>query len=231
MKYCLITIMCFIGICQVVCATEPQTFKSPMDKINYGIGIEVVRNFKNQGIDVDLEMVIRGMKDGISGNVQLTDKELNRLMTDFQSELRRKQATIRKIAGMENRKSADVFMNENRNKEGVVTLPSGLQYKIIKHVDGKRPTEGDIVKYNFHGTLIDGYVFDSNRESGKTGSLKIADGLIAGLREGLKLMSQGSRWIFFIPPQLAYSERGLASKVGPNDALIFDIELLAIGQN
>lgn len=231
MKRCLITFTCITFMSQVVNAAELQAFKSPIDKVNYGIGVEVVRNFKSQGIEVDLDLVIKGMKDGLSGTVQLPEKELRRLMSDFQSELRRKQAAVRKITGMDNRKSADAFMNENKNKEGVVTTPNGLQYKIIRPADGKRATEGDVVQYNYHGTLINGTVFESNRESGKPGVLKIADGLIPGLREGLKLMNQGSKWIFFIPPQLAYSERGLATKVGPNDAIIFEIELLEIGKN
>lgn len=211
-----------------VCAEENQTFRSPMDKVNYGIGVEVIRNFKNQGMDVDLDMVVKGMKGGLSGNVLISEKELRKMMTAFQTELRQKQATARKIAAMDNKKKGEAFLNGNKAKPGVVELPSGLQYKIIRAADGKKPTDADTVECNYRGTLIDGTEFDSSYESGKPATFKVSEGVIPGWKEALKLMSVGSKWQFFIPPQLAYGERGAGRQIGPGETLIFEVELLSV---
>jgi FKBP-type peptidyl-prolyl cis-trans isomerase FklB len=199
-----------------------------MDQVNYGIGVEVVRNFKNQGIDVDLDMVIRGMKDGLSGNIRVSEKEIRKTMTAFQTELRQKQATAKKLAALDNRKKGDVFLAENKTKEGVVTLPSGLQYRILKTAEGKKATDADTVECNYRGTLIDGTEFDSSYESGKSATFRVSEGVILGWKEALKLMPVGSKWQFFIPPQLAYGDRGAGRQIGPGETLIFEVELLAI---
>ena len=209
-------------------AEEQQVFRSPMDQVNYGIGVEVVRNFKNQGIEVDLDMVIKGMKDGLSGKILVSEKELRKTMTAFQTELRQKQATTRKFAAQDNRKKGDAFLAENKTKEGVVTLPSGLQYKILRAVDGKKATDADTVECNYRGTLIDGTEFDSSYESGKPATFRVSEGVILGWKEALKLIPVGSKWQFFIPPQLAYGDRGAGRQIGPGETLIFEVELLAI---
>lgn len=210
-------------------AEETQVFKSPMDKVNYGIGVEVARNFKNQGIEVDLDMVIKGLKDGLSGEkLLISEKELRKTMTAFQSELRQKQAVTKKFAGMDNKKKGEAFLADNKTKEGVVTLPSGLQYKILKAADGRKPTDSDTVECNYRGTLIDGTEFDSSYEAGKPAAFKVSEGVILGWKEALKLMTVGSKWQFFVPSQLAYGERGAGRQIGPNETLIFEVELLAI---
>lgn len=209
-------------------AEESGMFRSPMDKVNYGIGLEVVRNFKNQGIDVDLDMVIKGMKDGVSGNSLIPDKELRKIMTAFQTELRQKQATAKKLASIDNRKKSEAFLNANKAKPGIVELPSGLQYRILKASEGKKPTDGDTVECNYRGTLIDGTEFDSSYESGRSATFKVSEGVIVGWKEALKLMPVGSKWQFFVPPQLAYGERGAGRHIGPSETLIFELELLSI---
>lgn len=209
-------------------AGENQVFRSPMDKVNYGIGVEVVRNFRNQGIEVDLDQVIKGMKDGLSGHVQLSEKELHRVMLAFQNELRQKQSALKKFAALDNRKKGEAFLAANKSREGVVTLPSGLQYRILKTTNGRKPTDTDTVECNYRGTLIDGTEFDSSYETGKPATFKVSEGVIPGWREALKLMPAGSTWQFFIPPQLAYGERGAGRQIGPNETLIFEVELLAI---
>ena len=209
-------------------AEEQQVFRSQMDQVNYGIGVEVVRNFKNQGIEVDLDMVIKGMKDGLAGKILVSEKELRKTMTAFQTELRQKQATTRKFAALDNRKNGDSFLAENKTKEGVVALPSGLQYKILRTAGGKKPTDADTVECNYRGTLIDGTEFDSSYESGKPVAFRVSEGVIPGWKEALKLMPVGSKWQFFIPPQLAYGDRGAGLQVGPGETLIFEVELVAI---
>ncbi len=209
-------------------ANELQPFKSPMDKINYGIGVEVVRNFKNQGINFDLDMVIRGMTDGLSGKLLVSENELRKSMADFQAELRQKQAATKRISSIDNKKKGDAFLAENKSKPGVVTLPSGLQYKILTTAKGKKPTNSDTVECNYRGTHLDGTEFENTFVTGKPLHVNISDGVIPGWKEALKLMPLGSKWLLFIPPQLAYGERGAGYSIGPNEALIFEVELLAI---
>jgi len=229
MKLILIMVMAGIGVSAFQAyAEEQQSFRSPMDKVNYGIGVEVVRNFKNQGMEVDLDMVIKGMKDGLSGKILVPEKELRKSMTEFQTELRQKQSTAKKFAAQDNRKKGDAFLAENKTRDGVVTLPSGLQYRILKAADGKKATDADTVECNYRGTLIDGTEFDSSYENGKPAVFKVSEGMILGWKEALKLMPVGAKWQFFIPPQLAYSDRGAGRQIGPGETLIFEIELLAI---
>ena len=230
-KQMLLKFMVGLGIgllASQVCAQELQSFRSPMDKVNYGIGVEVARNFKNQGIEVDPDLLIKGLKDGLSGNVQIPEKELRNIMTAFQNELRQKQSATKKFAALDNRGKGETFLTRNKASEGVVTLPSGLQYKILKAAEGRRPSESDSVEFNYRGTLIDGTEFDSSYRSGKAATFKISEGIILGWREGLKLMPVGSKWQFFVPPQLAYGERGAGQQIGPNETLIFEVELLAV---
>ena len=209
-------------------AEDKHVFRSQMDKINYGIGVEVVRNFKNQGMEVDLELVIKGMKDGLAGKNEIPEKEFRKMMTAFQTELRQKQATNKKLSGIDNKKKSETFLAENKTKDGVVTLPSGLQYKIIKPAEGRKPTDSDTIECNYRGTLIDGTEFDSSYEAGQPATFKLSQGLIMGWKEALKLMPVGSKWQLFIPPSLAYGERGTGRSIGPNQVLIFEIELIAI---
>jgi len=211
-----------------VSAEETHVFRSQMDKVNYGIGVEVARKFKSQGVEVDLEFLVKGLKDALSGEVRIPDKELSRIMTAFQTELRQKHATAKRFSALDNRKKGEAFLAGNKIKEGVVTLPSGLQYKILKEAQGKKPTDADKVECSFRGTLIDGTEFDSNLEAEKRLPLKVSEVVVPGWREAFKLMPVGSRWQLFIPSQLAYGERGSAPAIGPNQTLILEVELLAI---
>jgi len=146
----------------------------------------------------------------------------------FQVDLRQKQAEATKLAAEKNKKEGEAFLVENKRKEGVVTLPSGLQYKILKAGTGKKPTEGDTVECIHRGTLIDGTEFDSSYRSKKPMTFKVSGGIIQGWSEALKLMPVGSKWQLFIPPQLAYGDRGAGDIIGPNATLIFEVELLAV---
>jgi FKBP-type peptidyl-prolyl cis-trans isomerase len=209
-----------------VSAEETQVLKSEKDQLSYSLGAELGRNLQQQGIEVDLDFVIRGLKDGLSrGKLLIPEDDVRKILIGLQADVRRKQVQTRRIAGEDNKKAGDAFLAENKTKEGVVTLPSGLQYKILKAGDGKKPAETDTVEVNYRGTLVDGTEFDSTKP-GKPATLQV-NGVIRGWSEALQLMPVGSKWQLVIPPPLAYGGRG-SGLIGPNATLIFEVELLAI---
>jgi FKBP-type peptidyl-prolyl cis-trans isomerase FklB len=211
-----------------VSAGEQPVLKTDQDKVSYGIGVDVGRNFKRQGIEVDLDLLLKGMKDGLSEEkLLIPEGELRKIMNTFQSELRQKQVQAMRIAAVENKKIGDAFLAENKTKPGVVTLPSGLQYKILTAGNGKTPTDADMVVCSYRGTLIDGTEFDSS-DPGQPATFKVSGGVIPGWTEALKLMPVGSKWQLFIPPNLAYGARGAGRDIGPNATLIFELELVAV---
>ncbi|HZW25237.1 MAG TPA: FKBP-type peptidyl-prolyl cis-trans isomerase [Gallionella sp.] len=208
-------------------AEEAQVLKNQRDVQSYGIGVNIAKSFKRDEVDIDLDLMVRGMKDAMAGDkLLMPEKELRRAMNSFQSEIRQKAAARSRIAAVDNKKKGEDFLAQNKNKEGVVTLASGVQYKILKAGDGKLPTEADTVECHYRGTLLDGTEFDST-EPGKPAMLKVAH-LIPGWKEALKLMPAGSRWQLYIPPQLAYGPRGVGSDIGPNETLVFEVDLLAV---
>lgn len=209
-------------------AEEAPVLKTQKDKMSYSIGAEAGKNFKRLGVEVDTDLLVKGLRDALSGEkLLMTDEELRGTMTAYQAEVRQKQAQAARLAAENNKKAGDAFLAENTTKEGIVTLPSGLQYKILKAGDGKMPTAADTVECHYRGTLINGTEFDSSYRRGQPATFKVT-GVIPGWREALKLMSVGSKWQLFIPPQLAYGERGTGRDIGPNATLIFEVELLAI---
>jgi FKBP-type peptidyl-prolyl cis-trans isomerase len=223
------SIFAVIGFAGYLCAQEPAALKTEKDKVNYGIGVGVARNFQRQRIEVDLDIVIKGMRDMLSGGkLLMTEEELQTTMTAFQAELQKKLQDAAKSAAEKNKKEGEAFLAENSKKDGVVALPSGLQYKILKPGDGKKPSSQDSVECHYRGTLINGTEFDSSYKRGQPINLKVDGGVIAGWSEALKLMSVGSKWQIFIPSQLAYGEKGAGSQIGPNATLIFEVELLGI---
>jgi len=212
---------------QAGAAEETPLLKTQKDKVNYGIGVSVLRNFKQQGIEPDLELVMKGMRDAQSGKLLMTEEELSKTLDAYQAELRQRYTQAMKATADYNKKEGDAFLAANKKKEGVVTLPSGLQYKILKAGNGNMPTGADTVECNYRGTLINGTEFDSSYRTGKPAAFRVS-GVIPGWTEALKLMPVGSKWQIFIPPHLAYGERGAGQVIGPNSTLIFEIELLAI---
>lgn len=221
----IIAILFFAG-CAL--AQEP-VLKNEKDKINYGIGVGVARNFQRQGILVDLDIVIKGMRDALSGTkLLMTEEDLEKTMTAFQAEAQKRLQEKIKATAERNLKEGEAFLAENAKKEGVVTLPSGLQYKIIKQGEGKKPVSQDSVECHYRGTLISGAEFDSSYKRGTPLAVKVDGGIIQGWSEALKLMPLGSKWQLFIPSKLAYGERGAGSQIEPNATLIFEVEPLAI---
>lgn len=197
-------------------------------KVSYAIGADLGRNFKRMQVDIDLDQLIKGLKDELSGaKLILSDAELRAIMAAFQSELRRKQVLATRLAGFDNKQAGDAFLAENQKKEGVVILPSGLQYKILQKGEGKTPTDADTVAVRYRGHLIDGTEFDRSDPGGQPADFKVT-GVIAGWKEVLKLMPVGSKWEVVVPPALAYGPRGAGRDIGPNCALIFELELVGI---
>lgn len=208
-------------------AAESRELKENKDKVNYAIGVNIIGNIKQQGIDIDLDLVIQGMKDAHSGGkLLLTDDELRKAISQYHVAARQKRSQVGSKVAEENKHAGEAFLAENAKMEGVVVLPSGLQYKILKAGDGKKPTDTDTVECQYRGTLINGAEFDSSYRTGKPATLKMS-AVIPGWREALKLMPAGSKWQLFVPSQLAYGARG-SGRIGPNATLIFEVELLAV---
>jgi FKBP-type peptidyl-prolyl cis-trans isomerase FklB len=211
-----------------VMAAENAVPKSQKDKLSYTIGVNVGRNMKQLPAEIDPEQFVKGFKDGLSGTkTMLSDEEMRTVTTAFQKELAEKQAEKMKAVGEKNKKEGEAFLAANKKKEGVKTLPSGLQYKIIKEGTGKKPKATDKVTCQYEGTLIDGTVFDSSYKRGEPATFPV-NGVIPGWTEALQMMKVGSKWQLFIPSKLAYGERGAGPQIGPNAVLIFTVELISI---
>ncbi len=209
-------------------AEEIKALNSQTDKQSYGIGVDLARNFKRLNIQFNLDTLIKGMKDELSGKkLLLKETELRLIMATYLSELSQKQAEMTRITAEINKRAGEEFLVANKKKEGVVALKSGLQYKIIKAGEGRKPAETDMIKCNYRGTLIDGKEFASSDEAGAPAFFPV-EKVIPGWKEALKLMPVGSKWQLFVPPDLAYGATGAGRDIGPNQTLIFEIELLGI---
>ena len=214
---------------QTSAATSPDSvLKTQKDKISYAIGMNVGTNLHKQSVDVDPAILLQGLKDGIAGSKPLlTEEEARTLLMQLQEDTRKKQAEKAQQMGGANKTEGDAFLAANKNKEGVVTLPSGLQYKILQAGTGPKPSAADSVVCNYRGTLINGTEFDSSYKRGQPLTFPV-NGVIKGWTEALQLMPVGSKWQLFIPSELAYGERGAGADIGANATLIFEVELLSI---
>jgi FKBP-type peptidyl-prolyl cis-trans isomerase len=223
-----------LGLGLFVCSAGAQdqpVLKSQKDKMSYAIGLEMGKGVKDQGFDVDPALLAMGIKDAISGGKPLlSDEEFRTIIADVQEEMKQKQMQAMEEAATQNKKDGEAFLAENTKKAGVVTLPSGLQYKVITAGEGKKPAETDTVLCNYKGTFIDGTEFDSSTQAGKPVAFDLS-GILPGFKEALLLMPVGSKWQLFIPSDLAYGERGAGGVIGPNATLIFEVELVSIQGN
>jgi FKBP-type peptidyl-prolyl cis-trans isomerase len=207
-------------------AEDKPAFKDPKEKASYSIGANWGNSLKRQEVEVDLEAAIKGLRDGLAGKSVLSDQELREALTALNQEIRTKMEEKRKHLGETNKQEGEKFLAENKSKSGVITLPSGLQYKVLAEGSGESPRSNDVVTANYRGTLIDGTEFDSSSKSGQP-LVRPANMLIKGWTEALQLMKPGARWQLFIPPDLAYGERGSGAQIGPNATLIFEMELVS----
>ncbi len=209
-------------------AAEKAALKTQKDKNSYAIGIDIGGSLKKQPFEVDAALVAKGLKDALSGGKTLmTDQEVKETLMALQQEIMAKQQARMKEAGEKNKKEGEAFLAENKTKEGVKALPSGLQYKVITEGKGKKPAATDTVSVHYRGTLIDGTEFDSSFKRNQPATFPV-NGVIKGWTEALQLMKEGSKWQLFIPSDLAYGERGAGAVIGPNAVLIFEVELLSI---
>jgi FKBP-type peptidyl-prolyl cis-trans isomerase len=210
---------------------EKPELKSNSEKASYSIGLNIGKNMRNQGIELELKTFVKGLEHGLSGGkALLTDAESREVMMDFQKEMMAKQAERKKGQAEKNKKEGEAFLAENEKKPGVTTLPSGLQYKVITQGTGEKPKATDTVTTHYRGTLINGTEFDSSLSRGEPAKFQVG-GVIKGWTEALQLMPVGSKWQLFIPAALAYAERGAGNDIGPNAVLIFELELISIGED
>ena len=206
---------------------EGPTIQSRKDKLSYAFGVDLARGLKWQRVDVDVDLVVRALRDELAGNkLLMADNDVTATLKTFEEERKQDYEHARTMLSEKNKKAAEAFVAENVKKEGVVTLPSGLQYKILKQGDGKKPALDDNVVCHYRGTLLDGTEFDSSYKRNQPVILPVK-GLIKGWSEALQLMPVGSKWQLFIPPQLAYGER-VVGGIAPNAMLVFEVELVSI---
>jgi FKBP-type peptidyl-prolyl cis-trans isomerase len=197
-------------------------------KASYAIGMNIGKGLQKDSVDIDPNIFLRGLKDGLAGSKPLlTDEEAKAVLTAVQNDLRKAQEAKMQVAGEANKKEGEAFLAANKTKEGVVTLPSGLQYKILKQGTGPKPTASDSVVCNYKGTLLDNTEFDSSYKRGQPATFPVGQ-VIHGWTEALQLMPVGSKWQLFIPSELAYGPRGAGADIGPNATLVFEVELLSI---
>ncbi len=214
----ILSVACFGAVKKEV---EQIVLKTQQDKVSYMIGFQTGQNLKKQGIEVDLKLLKRGLIDGLSGDKPLlSDAELKEVIMTLQKDVLTRLSE-------KNKKDGEAFLANNKTKPGVVTLPSGLQYKVLTAGTGPTPKADDTVTVNYQGTLIDGTEFDSSYKRGTPAKFGVSQ-VIPGWTEALKLMKVGAQWQLFIPANLAYGEQGAGRVIGPNTVLIFKVELLSI---
>ena len=210
-------------------SATPLALKTQKDKLSYAIGMNIGGGMKKDGVDVDPNILAQGLKDTLAGSKPLmTEAEAQTVMTEFRTTMMKKKQEDAQRVGDANKQAGQQFLAANKGKEGVVTLPDGLQYKILKEGTGPKPAATDSVTVNYRGTLINGTEFDSSYKRNEPATFGVNQ-VIKGWTEALQLMPVGSKWQLFIPSDLAYGERSPGGEIGPNSTLIFDVELLSIG--
>ena len=210
-----------------VAAHDATKLKTQKEKFSYALGMQVGARFRKQAVDVDPAIFAKGFAESLRGaKTMLTEDEMRAALVNAQEETRNKQAAIREEKSQAAREEGEKFLAANKNKEGVVTLPSGLQYKILKLGLGEKPEIDEQVVCNYRGMLLDGTEFDSSAKHNGPVTFPVR-GVIKGWKEALLMMPAGSKWQLFVPAYLAYGKEGSGQKIAPNSTLIFELELLS----
>ena len=227
MRHALAAMLSLSVLLAAAFAGEESRLEREDQKVGYSIGYQVGGDFKRQGLCVNHEMVIRGVLDALAGSESLmTEDEMARTLVRLQSEARAAQEQQRQELARWNLAEGAAFLAANAKREGVQTLPSGLQYRIVEEGSGRTPSATDTVTVHYRGTLIDGTEFESSYDRGEPATFGI-EGVIPGWSEALQLMKEGARWQLFVPPYLGYGERD-SDRVGPNSTLIFEVEMISV---
>lgn len=208
-----------------------MTLDTNQQQVSYIIGRDLARNFAQQGLDLDIDILAAALKEGLAGQpMRLNQEQVQAAMTQLQEQLGGPEEDDDDTStpdSMNNKAEGEAFLAQNANKPGITTLPSGLQYEVLTEGSGPKPTPRSSVTTHYHGTLINGNVFDSSYQRGQPATFGVNQ-VIAGWTEALQLMPEGSKWRLYIPSDLAYGKRGAGRDIGPDSALIFDVELLKV---
>src|SRR5262245_12129076 len=211
-------------------APAPLALETDDARANYSMGYQIGNDWKRQGLPLDAEALAAGIRDAAQGSEpRLSEEDRRAALTALQERLGAAAEASRQAAAEKNLADAKAFLDANRAKEGVTTLPSGLQYKVIKEGTGPKPAATDTVTVNYRGMLIDGTEFDSSYSRNAPASFPV-NRVIKGWTEALQLMSEGAKWEIYIPPDLAYGDRGAGAKIPPQSALVFEVELIKAKQ-
>lgn len=212
-----------------VLASETLELKTSKEKASYAIGMDMGNSLKKNGVDINPDVLAKAIKDVLTDQKpQITNEEAVTILTGLQEEMQVKRQEVMKVLAEKNKNEGAAFLVENMKKEGVKTLPSGLQYKVITEGKGKSPSATDTVTVQYTGRLVDGTEFDSSYKRGQAATFAV-NGVIKGWTEALQLMKEGSKWQLYLPPNLAYGETGtVGGPIGPNAVLIFDVELVSL---
>jgi len=228
MRWMMMFVMLLLPACAAAQEAPAAVLKTEKDKLSYAMGMDLGNQLKTRSVDIDPAIFARALTDALSGSkTLLTADEAKAIITELQKAMMAKQAAEAKVVGDKNKAEGDAFLAANKAKEGVVALPSGLQYRVLTTGTGTKPTLDSTVVCHYRGTLIDGKEFDSSYSRKEPATFPVK-GVIKGWTEILQIMPAGSKWQVVIPPSLAYGERGSGAVVGPNATLIFEIELVAI---
>ncbi len=229
MKPILLPVIAAAAVFSTAMAQTTIDLKDSKNRASYAIGADIAKSLKRQPFEIDSKALAAGIADGFEGKLALSDAEQQEAIGNLQKQAAEKMRAEQKAAGGKNAKAGEEFLAANAKQEGVKTTKSGLQYQVLKSGDakGKSPKATDTVKVHYHGTLIDGTVFDSSVDRGEPISFPL-NGVIPGWTEGLQLMKEGDKFKLFLPSDLAYGDQGAGPKIGPGSALVFEVELLAI---
>jgi len=228
MKYFLVTIFSIGFLFSLCSAGEKLELKDQKDKESYSLGYQFGQSLKLQGVDIDLDVYGSGIRDALGGKEpRMKTEEIRATVSELQKRIAAERQKELGEMAVKNLADGKAFLAENGKKEGVKTIPSGLQYKVLAEGSGKTPKATDTVTVHYRGTFSNGIEFDSSRGKGEPATFQV-NGVIPGWTEALQLMKAGAKWQLFIPPELGYGEKGMPPRIQPNSILIFEVELISV---